>query len=182
MHVRTAQETERDDWKKAQLIGLSDIMDAVAEGGIEFTCDFETGLHDHLPERRSERMTEQIWDGLVEGCDALSGEGLAQRHAFADAAKLFDWPAVLGFLDSHPRLMNTTRPGGGSWFTPLHQAAYGKASPTVIRELVARGGWLTLEGVDAKLVVSSWCRVSGGSGQRHEITSAGSTLVEEGFV
>ncbi|QHD84630.1 hypothetical protein GR168_03850 [Gordonia sp. JH63] len=46
VHVRTAQETERDDWKKAQLIGLSDIMDAVEEGGIEFTCDFENGLHD----------------------------------------------------------------------------------------------------------------------------------------
>ncbi|WP_420871710.1 MIT C-terminal domain-containing protein [Gordonia hongkongensis] len=46
MHVCTAQETERDDWKKAQLIGLSDIMDAVEEGGIEFTCDFENGLHD----------------------------------------------------------------------------------------------------------------------------------------
>ena len=37
-------------------------------------------------------------------------------------------------------------------------------------------------GVDAKLVVESWCRVSGGSGQRHEITSEGSQLVAEGFV
>jgi hypothetical protein len=37
-------------------------------------------------------------------------------------------------------------------------------------------------GVDAKLVSESWCRVVGGSGQRHEITSEGSRLVEEGFV
>jgi hypothetical protein len=37
-------------------------------------------------------------------------------------------------------------------------------------------------GVEAKLVSSSWCRVAGGSGQRHEITSAGSRLIEEGFV
>jgi hypothetical protein len=37
-------------------------------------------------------------------------------------------------------------------------------------------------GVEAKLVSESWCRVVGGSGQRHEITSAGSQLVEEGFV
>lgn len=47
-------------------------------------------------------------------------------------------------------------------------------------------GWfaydLVADGVDAKLVTESWCRVSGGSGQRHEITSAGSLLVEEGFV
>jgi hypothetical protein len=37
-------------------------------------------------------------------------------------------------------------------------------------------------GVDAKLVVESWSRVVDGSGQRHEITSKHSRLVEEGFV
>lgn len=41
---------------------------------------------------------------------------------------------------------------------------------------------LEAAGVEAKLVSESWCRVVGGSGQRHEITSAGSRLVEEGFV
>lgn len=37
-------------------------------------------------------------------------------------------------------------------------------------------------GTEAKLVSESWCRVVGGSGQRHEITSEGSRLVGEGFV
>ena len=37
-------------------------------------------------------------------------------------------------------------------------------------------------GERARLVVESWCRVVEGSGQRHEITAAGSRLVEEGFV
>lgn len=37
-------------------------------------------------------------------------------------------------------------------------------------------------GVEAMLETESWSRVVGGSGQRHEITSAGSRLVEEGFV
>lgn len=32
------------------------------------------------------------------------------------------------------------------------------------------------------LVSESWCRVVGGSGQRHEITADGSRLVDEGFV
>ena len=41
---------------------------------------------------------------------------------------------------------------------------------------------LAADGVDARLVAESWCRVAGGSGQRHEITSAGARLVEEGFV
>ena len=38
------------------------------------------------------------------------------------------------------------------------------------------------EGEQARLIVESWCRVVGGSGQRHEITAQGSRLVEEGFV
>lgn len=37
-------------------------------------------------------------------------------------------------------------------------------------------------GVEAKLLSESWCRVVGGSGQRHEISSEGSRLVAEGFV
>jgi hypothetical protein len=36
--------------------------------------------------------------------------------------------------------------------------------------------------VEAKLLVESWSRVVGGSGQRHEITASGSQLVAEGFV
>lgn len=37
-------------------------------------------------------------------------------------------------------------------------------------------------GTDAKLIAASWSRVVGGSGQRHEITKDGTTLVERGFV
>lgn len=40
---------------------------------------------------------------------------------------------------------------------------------------------LVSTGVDAKLVAESWCRVVGGSGQRHEIDSQGSKPVDEGF-
>ncbi len=37
-------------------------------------------------------------------------------------------------------------------------------------------------GADPVLISSSWCRVVGGLGQRHEIRCGGSRLVEEGFV
>lgn len=40
---------------------------------------------------------------------------------------------------------------------------------------------LESDGVEAKLVSESWCRVAGGSGQRHEITSEGSRLLDRGF-
>ena len=41
---------------------------------------------------------------------------------------------------------------------------------------------LESESILAKLVCASWCCVVGGSGERHEITSAGSQLVDSGFV
>jgi hypothetical protein len=41
---------------------------------------------------------------------------------------------------------------------------------------------LVADGVEAKLVSESWSRVVEGSGERHAITSAGSQLVEKGFV
>lgn len=42
--------------------------------------------------------------------------------------------------------------------------------------------WLEGDGEQTKLITESWCRVVGGSGQRHEITAAGSRLVDERFV
>lgn len=42
--------------------------------------------------------------------------------------------------------------------------------------------WFDGEGKNAKLISESWCRVVGGSGQRHEITSREGKLVDQGFV
>jgi hypothetical protein len=42
--------------------------------------------------------------------------------------------------------------------------------------------WLESDGVEATLIAESWCRVEAGSGQRHEVTSEGSRLMDEGFV
>ena len=42
--------------------------------------------------------------------------------------------------------------------------------------------WLEDRREELALVVESWSRVLGGSGQRHEITERGSVLLEEGFV
>ena len=42
--------------------------------------------------------------------------------------------------------------------------------------------WLAEEGIKAKLITESFCRVVGGSGQRHKIDSSGSRLLAEGFV
>jgi hypothetical protein len=216
-----------------------------------------------------------IWDGVTRTED-LKEEWARTRHAPADAAKRYDWPRVLEMITEHRELANTTRLGGSSLYTVLHQAAHGGAKSEIVDQLLRLGAWRTvlnargeravdvaercghrhlldilapvykhsvplgvllkvqarfhcvirgraeelvtrqqlrlpeleplLElddpkmwfavpgmyggfsfclvefGVGAKRVSESWCRVVGGSGQRHEITSAGSELVEEGFV
>ena len=53
----------------------------------------------------------------------------------------------LDALREHPNLVNTTRPGGGSRFAPLHQAAHGGAPPEVAEELILLGAWRTLQNV-----------------------------------
>ena len=183
---------------------------------------------------------------------------------------------MLAVLAEYPQLINVTRPGGHSLFTPLHQAAHGGAPAEIVAELLKRGAWrtardsesdrpvdiarkrshvhlneiltpvhlidvppdvlagiqrhfhdvirgraadlvkehalrlpelepmlefrprkfwfaipgmyggfaywLAYDGSNSKLITESWCRVVGGSGQRHEITAGGSRLVDEGFV
>lgn len=42
--------------------------------------------------------------------------------------------------------------------------------------------WLEFDESRPRLISESWCRVVGGSGQRHVVTVAGSELVDEGFV
>lgn len=216
-----------------------------------------------------------IWDGVTKA-EALKEEWVKTRHALADAAKSYNWPQVFQLLQQHPNLINTTRLGGKSLYTPLHQAAYGGAPIEVAEKLIQMSAWRTLQnargerpvdvaqrrghqhlieiltpqykhhlptgilskiqgyfhavirgridaplaghelrlpeleplleldavqiwfpvpgmyggfnywleqdGVEAKLISQSWCRVVGGSGQQHEITSAGSQLVDEGWV
>lgn len=41
--------------------------------------------------------------------------------------------------------------------------------------------WLEGSGPDIRLITESWCRVEGGSGQRHEISPNTAVMVEAGF-
>ncbi len=42
----TSEEKAREDWNQAQLIGLVEIKNAMAEGGVVLDVEFRTGLHD----------------------------------------------------------------------------------------------------------------------------------------
>ncbi len=220
-------------------------------------------------------MTEIVWDAITKP-ETLSVEALAERHAFADAARTYDWKKVEQLLEKNGALINTTRPGGTARYTVLHQAAHGGAPPAVVEQLIARGAWRTMRNAQGErpvdvaraqghehllgllepacgrkvsasdlaamqrhfhdvilalvgdlvqaqalrlpdldfllevsepffrcpipgmyggftgrlaevdtspvLVVTSWCRIVGGSGKRHVISPFGSVLVAHGFV
>lgn len=81
-------------------------------------------------------MVEQVWDGTTQ-----AGAADAARQRLADCARRFDWPGVLAVLDDEPGLVNAVRPGGTSWFAPLHQAAHGGAAVDVVERLVGLGAW-----------------------------------------
>jgi hypothetical protein len=65
------------------------------------------------------------------------------RRQLADAAKAYQWDKVLELLNQHPHLVNSTRPGGTSLYTPLHQAANGNAPIPVVERLLALGASTT---------------------------------------
>jgi hypothetical protein len=75
----------------------------------------------------------------------LSVESLAERGQVATAAKDGNWAELLDVLETNPSLVNSSRPGGHSWFTPLHQAAYHNASEKIVLELIGLGAFRTLK-------------------------------------
>lgn len=86
-------------------------------------------------------MNATDWDGMTR---PYSPDYQARRDALADAARDADWPKVFEALDSSPSLVNAWRPGGPSWFTPVHQAAWHGADPQVVRRLLTYEPWLTM--------------------------------------
>lgn len=84
-----------------------------------------------------------MWDGVTRAA-TLKHEEVARRQQLADAARACDWRAVLCLLAQGSHLINSTRPDGRSWYTVLHQAAYGGAPVGVVEELLGLGAWRTL--------------------------------------
>ena len=80
------------------------------------------------------------WDGIT-GVEVLDDAQVASRHALADAARNGDWATMLDCIAKEHKLVNATRLGGKSLYTPLHQAAYGGAPQEVVVELLQLGAW-----------------------------------------
>lgn len=81
------------------------------------------------------------WLGSLSQPDLWVGDTIDKFHALANAARDYDWPAVLKAVRSDQEVVNAYRPGGKAWFAPLHQAAHGGAPLEVVEELIALGAW-----------------------------------------
>ncbi|MEU5943398.1 ankyrin repeat domain-containing protein [Micromonospora sp. NPDC047548] len=91
------------------------------------------------------------WDGITRS-ESLSEWAATARHELADRARAYDWAAVFDLL-GEPRYAewaNAARPGGRSWYAPLHQAAYGGAPVEVARRLIEVGAWRALRTADGE--------------------------------
>ncbi len=84
-----------------------------------------------------------IWDGITKA-ESLSDWALEARNGLADAAHYADWAEVLAILSKHSEFVNSARPGGESWYAPLHQAAHHGVSLETVRALLDAGAWRTL--------------------------------------
>ncbi|MFG2295905.1 ankyrin repeat domain-containing protein [Streptomyces sp. NPDC048603] len=83
------------------------------------------------------------WDGVTTA-DVYADDTVRKRGRLADAARDGRWEQVLELLAEDPERVNSTRIGGASGYSPLHQAAWHGAGPEVTGRLVDLGAWRTL--------------------------------------
>lgn len=100
-------------------------------------------------------------------------------------------PARIRALDTHLAAVIEGRISGVLYEGRDPQAVLRYPPVAILHEVPGLRLWFPVPGMyggfdirlrDGYLEVNSWCRVVGGSGQRHVITEQGSTLVGEGFV
>ncbi|MFC5909598.1 hypothetical protein [Streptacidiphilus monticola] len=96
----------------------------------------------------------------------LKPQYLAERDALADAARDGDWETVLRIVGENAELANSSRVGGSSGYTPLHQAAWHGAPEPVVERLLAAGAWRTLRTTGGDAAGERACDVASRRGHR----------------
>lgn len=121
----------------------------------------------------STAAAESSPSGIAQWYGLLDAERVKGSHELADAAGEGEWDRVLELLDEARTggldLVNSWRPGGVSWSTPLHHAARQGAPVEVIEALVDRGAWLGLPDADGLLALDHALR--GGHSELFEAVS-----------
>lgn len=97
------------------------------------------------------------WFGVIAPRDHHADWLLAYTDEVADAAREGDWARLLAVLDRAPMLLGSSvngfRIGETSCITPMHQAAWHGADPSVVKELLRRGAWTVIPDAEGRLPV-----------------------------
>lgn len=137
---RVAQKLSDDEVCRG---AVQELLSPLPEGRAR--ADLLAGLWlDELVEPHTGDVSE-TWPGLLD-VDLAGG-----NHALADTASAGDWDRYFEILDEEEAsLVNSWRPGGYSWSTPLHQAARSGADEQVVRRLLDLGAWRELPDRDGR--------------------------------
>ncbi|MGG5171049.1 hypothetical protein ACQR35_02570 [Pseudarthrobacter sp. J1738] len=88
------------------------------------------------------------WPGVLDP-ERLNASLVETNFRVSDAARVGKWDEVFRLLDSDSFVhVNQWRVGGGSWFTPLHQAAWHGAPVVIVNRLLRLGAWRSLRNAD----------------------------------
>lgn len=137
---RVAQKLSNDELCRT---AVQELLTALPDGQAQ--ADLLAGLWlDELIEPHTDDASE-MWPGL------LDVEECVGNHALADTASAGDWDRYFEILDEEEvNLVNSWRPGGHSWSTPLHQAARLGTDEQVIKRLLDLGAWKELSDRDGR--------------------------------
>jgi hypothetical protein len=199
-----ADATKRYDWSRVMEIlrAWPNLVNTSRPGGSSLYAPLHQAAHGGSPvEVVEELVAAGAWRTLQNArgerpCDVAETRG--HRHLLGALEPVFRRRVPTGVLlkiQVHFHAVILDRAANEIEVAGVHEAGLRLPELEPLLEIGAENVWFPVpgmyggfsyklhsDGVDAVLISESWCRLSDGSGQRHEITSAGSRLVATGFV
>ena len=197
--IELADAAKAGDWTKVLTVLESDssLINVCRPGGKSLFAPIHQAAYCGAPESVVQRLIDAGAWRTLQNSRGERAVDVAQRRGHAHLFQLLE-PVIkhrvpMGVLLKVQSNFHEVIRGRAAELVQQHQLRLPELEPLL--ELDTAEMWFPVPGmyggfsyhletfgVEATLVAESWCRVVGGSGQRHLITSRGSQLVAEGFV
>jgi hypothetical protein len=197
--IDLASASKAGDWTKVLTVLESDssLINVCRPGGKSLFAPIHQAAYCGAPESVVQRLIDAGAWRTLQNFRGERAVDVAQRRGHAHLLQLLEpvikHPVPIGVLLKVQAIFHGVIRGRVDEFVQQHQLRLPELE--TLLELDAAEMWFPVPGmyggfsyrletfgVDATLIAESWCRVAGGSGQRHQITSKCSQLVAEGFV
>ena len=197
--IDLADASKAGDWTKVLTVLESDssLVNVCRPGGKSLFAPIHQAAYCGAPESVVQRLIDAGAWRTLQNFRGERAVDVAQRRGHANLIQLLEpvikHPVPIGVLLKVQANFHGVIRGRVDELVQQHQLRLPELE--TLLELDAAEMWFPVPGmyggfsyrleafgVDAALIAESWCRVAGGSGQLHQITSKGSQLVAEGFV